>query len=196
MAMLDAPTMFPSKSLSKPIPPRRTHAASVKAIMHSRHPNTRRNMKRRSTEPWIGEVIVVKEYDQMDSLREILELPARIHGTPTEVDESETVEQVATELTELEVSQLKSTPSESTIGAEQGIKRKREEEKEEEVEAIVPLIQNPKRRRVMSPGSLCHQQTPSPETRHENAKVLDTEQENHSPAEVLHLTVIIKDTEF
>lgn len=195
MATLDVPTTFPSKSLSKPIPSRRSYAGSVKAIMHSRHANTRRNMKRRATEPWIGEIIVVKEYDQMDSLREILELPARIQRTTAEVNESEAVEQVETEETEREVSELKSTPSQSTTGTEQGIKRKREEEKEDDDEAIIPSVQNLKRKRVMSPGSLCHQQTHSPETRRETAKVFDMRKENISQVEVLHLTVTIKDAE-
>jgi hypothetical protein len=160
--------------------------------MHSRHASTRRNMKRCTTEPWMGEIIVVKEYDQMDSLREILELPARIQRTPTEDNESEAVEHV---VTELEVSESKSTPPESTKGVEQGIEQKNEKEKENDDEAIVLSIQNPKRRRVMSPGSLCHQQTPSPETRHETPKVVDTEKDYISPIEVLHLTVIIKDSE-
>ena len=56
----------------------RAYAASLKAIIDSRHTNTKRNTKRRSSEPWIGEMIVVKEYDQMDSLRDILNQPARI----------------------------------------------------------------------------------------------------------------------
>jgi hypothetical protein len=68
---------------------KRSLAASVKAIMHSRHANTRRNIKRPPAVPWIGEMIVVKEYDQMDSLRDILAQPARKYGPPPSTDDGE-----------------------------------------------------------------------------------------------------------
>lgn len=67
----------------------RNFASSVKAIMHSRHANTRRNIKRPAAEPHIGEMIVVKEYDQMESLREILDQPPRKCGTPSSTDDGE-----------------------------------------------------------------------------------------------------------
>ena len=152
--------------------------------MHSRHANTRRNTKRRSAEPWIGELIVVKEYDQMDSLREILELPARNHGAPTAIDETEAVERVADEHPPFEMSEENAINSESTNDAEHGAKRKREEEEEGYVEAVLPSMPNLKRRRVMSPGSLCDQQKSLPTSSDKSAKVLVAEKENIPPIEV------------
>lgn len=71
----------PANPMPRPV------AVSVKAIMHSRHANTRRNIKRPPPQPcWIREMIVVKEYDQMDSLREILEEPARIYPEAEDSD--------------------------------------------------------------------------------------------------------------
>src|SRR5271169_5644123 len=78
----------------KPATPNRPYTTSVKAIMHSRHANTRRNIKHTSPEPWIGEMIIVKEYDQMDSLRELLTKGARKYldkGGPAELDVMEDV---------------------------------------------------------------------------------------------------------
>ena len=81
MSFLDIVTEPPLK----PSTPNRPYATSVKAIMHSRHANTRRNVKRAPPEPWIGEMIIVKEYDQMDSLRELLDNGARRY---TDTEES------------------------------------------------------------------------------------------------------------
>ena len=58
---------------------KRSIAVSLNAILQARHANTRRKIKPRPVGPWMGEMIVVKLYDQMDSLRQILERPARIH---------------------------------------------------------------------------------------------------------------------
>jgi len=109
--------------------------------MHSRHANTRRNIKRGPAEPWIGEIIVVKDYDQMDSLREILDLPARINGPVMD----KPVESVDADKVIVDVGDQ--TPT----AAENGVKRKLEEEIVDEAASE----QDVKRRRVMSPNSLC-----------------------------------------
>lgn len=46
-------------------------------------------------EEWVGEMVVVKVYDQRDSLRDVLESPARIH--PLELDEQVVEEEVVEE---------------------------------------------------------------------------------------------------
>jgi hypothetical protein len=98
---------------------KRKFAASVKAIMHSRHANTRRNIKRSPAVPWIGDMIVVKEYDQMDSLRDILAQPARKYGPPSSSDDGER------EKAEL------ATENELIPEDQQGLKRKRDAEENE-----------------------------------------------------------------
>ena len=113
--------------------------------MHSRHANTRRNVKRGPTEPWIGEIIVVKEYDQMDSLREILDLPARVNGSATEDDNSSSVEDVSVDNTVVDADKETWTTTECAG------KRKQEEEIVEET----PSEPEVKHRRVMSLSSLC-----------------------------------------
>ena len=76
----------PKSPSTKPGVPQRSIASSLKSIIQSRHPNTRRNIKRRPEGPIIYDMIVVKNYDQMDSLRQVLSLPPRIHGpSPVEV---------------------------------------------------------------------------------------------------------------
>jgi hypothetical protein len=85
MSTKDISEMLPSVLTTS----NRNFASSVKAIMHSRHANTRRNIKRPSAVPGIGEMIVVKEYDQMDSLREILEQPPRKCGPLSSTDDGE-----------------------------------------------------------------------------------------------------------
>src|SRR5437016_3952314 len=141
---------MPALEIQKTIPTKRSlsnrqYAASIKAIMHSRQANTRRNIKHGPTEPWIGEIIVVKDYDQMDSLREILDLPARINGSVTEEDNRKSVECVDADKTIVDVAEQMSTT------AENGVKRNLEEESVDESLSE----QEVKRRRVMSPSSLC-----------------------------------------
>lgn len=70
---------------------RRTFVASLKAVIDSRHANIRRHTRRPPASSWIGEMIVVKEYDQMESLRQILESPARIQPDPIENNNPETI---------------------------------------------------------------------------------------------------------
>jgi len=72
----------PKSPSTKPGVPQRSIANSLKSIIQSRHPNTRRNIKRRPDGPIIYNMIVVKNYDQMDSLRQVLSSPPRIHGPP------------------------------------------------------------------------------------------------------------------
>jgi len=62
----------------------RRFATSVKAILQARHANTKRGKRHRSGE-WMRE-IVVKTYCQMDSLREVLDKPARRRGRRVEVE--------------------------------------------------------------------------------------------------------------
>jgi hypothetical protein len=110
-------------------------AGSIRAIMSSRHANTgrkgregveKRGLVRKGDRgkgkggfrvPWIGEMIVVKVYDQMDSLRDVLEQPARIHFQ----EEAEVVEEIPC----------------GEMGIERTRKRKREEEAEEQREDAV-----------------------------------------------------------
>lgn len=136
--------------------------------MHSRHPNTRRNIKRGQSEPWIGEIIVVKEYDQMDSLREILDLPARINGPPPEDDNSTSVEHVNVNNAVEDI--VEQTPT----TAERGAKRKREEEIVDES----PSEPEAKCQKVMSLSSLC-------ETSEVLIRPLNLGKENIPPFEVL-----------
>src|ERR1700737_149565 len=63
--------------LRRTLAPSVNYATSVKAFLGARHANTGRNKRPKPSGPWIGEMIVVKEYDQMDSLREILNCNAR-----------------------------------------------------------------------------------------------------------------------
>jgi hypothetical protein len=74
---------------AKPVIPQRPIANSLKSILQSRHPNTRREIKRPPSGPIIYDMIVVKNYAQMDSLREILDCPAQLHGPPPIVPEIE-----------------------------------------------------------------------------------------------------------
>ena len=105
--------------------------------MHSRHANTRRNIKRAPPEPWIGEMIVVKEYDQMDSLRELLDTRARKFVNKEEPAELEGTEQV------LDEGFLLRTPERGL----NGLKRKRGEDEElDDEEEVAP--QELKRRKI------------------------------------------------
>jgi len=128
-------------------------------------------MKRGPAEPWIGEIIVVKEYDQMDSLREILDLPARVNGPTAEDDNSSSVENVSVDNTVEHVVEQTSTT------AECGIKRKLEEEMVDES----PSEPEIKRQRVMSPSSLCE----SPKKTELSTRVINPEKENVPPFDVL-----------
>jgi hypothetical protein len=121
---------------------KKNFAASVKAIMHARHTNTGRNIKRGGSGPWIGEVIVVKEYDQMDSLREILEKDAK--QSSGRVDEVEKEECVAKENAR-NVVEMKEEQ-------ECGLKRRRDDYlSDSDSESIdSPTRQISKKRRVMS----------------------------------------------
>jgi hypothetical protein len=118
---------------------KKKYASSIKAIMYARHANTRRKINQSSLTPWIGEMIVVKEYDQMDSLREILVQHPRKDGpriqTKTEdcVDFAEYGESLGACENGVEESDLK---------------RKREDSDSEALDS--PLKQVSKRRRVMS----------------------------------------------
>jgi hypothetical protein len=79
---------------TKPVVPQRPIANSLKSILQSRHPNTRREIKRPPSEPIIYDMIVVKNYAPMDSLREILDCPAQIYGPPPilpEIEESKEI---------------------------------------------------------------------------------------------------------
>jgi hypothetical protein len=124
----------PPLSAALPKAPKNNYAASVKAIMHARHANTRRKIKRPPSTPWIGEMIVVKEYDQMDSLREVLQQPARQKRLA--VEESGFTEHLIEESVFDEECR------------EGGLKRKREESDDESPES--PRQQNTKKRKVMS----------------------------------------------
>ena len=106
-----------NKTPSKSAMPNRPYATSVKAIMYSRHANTGRNTKRTRGTPGIREMIVVKEYDQMESLRELLESGARKHPEKEDTVQSEGIED-----SEKEESPLRSP--------KRGMTGKRNEEKE------------------------------------------------------------------
>jgi hypothetical protein len=108
---------------------RRIFTSSLKAIVHSRHANTRRNPKRALPEPWIGEMIIVKDYDQMDSLREILENPARVNEISTETEEEIDTQSPLNCGEERDIS---SGDGHELIDATRGVKRKRNEEEEED----------------------------------------------------------------
>jgi hypothetical protein len=116
---------------------RRTFVASLKAVIDSRHANTRRHNRRPPAEPWIGDMVVVKEYDQMESLRQILELPARTHPDPAESNSSDTI---ATTV------QTDARTDEESTNTEHDSKRKRDAEEEGDGDGI---IQDSKRRRVI-----------------------------------------------
>src|SRR5271170_4798371 len=122
----------------KPSTPNRPYATSVKAIMHSRHANTRRNIKRAPPEPWIGEMIIVKEYDQMDSLRELLYNGARKYVDAEEISQLDAAEDV------LEEEPVLRTPKRGL----RGTKRKRDEDEDVlNEEEFVP--QEVKKRKVI-----------------------------------------------
>ena len=118
---------------------RRGGAGSIKAIMSSRHANTGRKdrergrklvrngdkVKARYKGQWAGEMVVVKVYDQTDSLRNVLERPARIH--PLKEDEL-----------------VKEIPCSET-GVEKTGKRKREDDGEDEQEEMLQAV---KKRRI------------------------------------------------
>ena len=140
--------------------------------MHSRHANTGRNIKRRPAQPWIGEIIVVKEYDQMDSLREILDLPARVNGPATEDDNSSSVEHVDVDHPVVDIIEQTSSTT-----AECGVKRKRAEEIVDET----PSEPEVRRRRVMSPSSLCE----TPKNSESSIRAINFGKENIPPFEVL-----------
>src|SRR5271155_1858902 len=126
-----------TEPLSKPSTPNRPYSTSVKAIMHSRHANTRRNVKRAPPEPWIGEMIIVKEYDQMDSLRELLDNGARRY--------TDTVDSVQFDGSEDGVEE--EAVLRTTAAGFRGVKRKREEEEDvSNAEEVVP--QEAKRMKV------------------------------------------------
>ena len=138
--------------------------------MHSRHANTRRNVKRGPTEPWMGEIIVVKEYDQMDSLREILDLPARSNGSAAEEDNTNSVEAVNVDDTMEDVVEQTSTTVKSAP-------------KRNQVEEIVeerPSEPGVKRRRAMSLSSLCE----TPSKGDSSIRPINREKENIPPFEV------------
>lgn len=164
MSFLDIVTEPPSKLSTA----NRPYTTSVKAIMHSRHANTRRNVKRAPPEPWIGEMIIVKEYDQMDSLRELLDNGARRY-----TDAEETVQFDASEDGVEEDGVLRTTGT-----GFRGVKRKREEEEDiSNEEEVVP--QEVKRRKVSAnhkqEGSLLDEK-PLPAT-----KCVDKGKENIPP---------------
>lgn len=138
--------------------------------MHSRHANTRRNVKRGPTEPWMGEIIVVKEYDQMDSLREILDLPARINGSAAEENNTNSVKAVNVDDTMEDVVERASTTVESVA--------KRNQEKE--IVDKRPSESDVKRRRAMSLSSLCE----TPNKGDSSIRSVNREKENIPPFEV------------
>jgi len=155
---------------TKSATPTRPYATSVKAIMHSRHANTRRNIKRAAPEPWIGEMIVVKEYDQMDSLRELLDKGARKYldkGGPAELDVMEDV---------MDEEFVFRTPR----SAMKGLKRKRDEDEDlAGEEEMVP--QDLKRRKIVAvqnEGTKCSDEEMSPAL-----KLVHTGKENIPPSE-------------
>ena len=105
---------------------KRNYASSIKAIMHSRHANTgRRQVRIKREAKWIGEVVVVKLYDQRDSLREVLEQPARIHPVETQGLEAGEVEVKEQEQEQEQV--VEEIPCRETRSERIG-KRKREDE--------------------------------------------------------------------
>src|SRR5271154_310988 len=130
---------------SKVEPLKRTYAASVKAIMYSRRANTRRNPnKQRRIGPWIGDTIVVKLYDQMDSLREVLDFPARIYSVKAKEKEKGVLDKKSgTQL--IEDAQGK----ESGVISREG-KRKRDESEDVVSDCESPSVPDIKRRKVMS----------------------------------------------
>lgn len=109
-------------------------SGSIKAIMSSRHANTGRNGRERAKSmardgdkvkgrfrgQWAGEMVVVKVYDQTDSLRNVLERPARIHP----LEEEDVVEEI---------------PCGET-GVERAGKRKREDDEEDEQEKMLQAV--------------------------------------------------------
>jgi hypothetical protein len=139
--------------------------------MHARHTNTGRNVKRGGSGPWIGEVIVVKEYDQMDSLREILEKDARKSSGRVE-DDSEGEEFVAKESARNVV--------EGKEELECGLKRKRKDclsdSDGESTES--PTQQISKKRRVMSDA---RNQSDEPESEREKQEAVEEKMQVDTP---------------
>lgn len=106
---------------TKPVIPQRPISNSLKSILQSRHPNTRREIKRTPSEPIVYDMIVVRNYAQMDTLREILDCPARIYGPPPIVPEIQEWKEIPAPASIEDTTTLESAGG--TLG-----KRKRDEE--------------------------------------------------------------------
>lgn len=114
-------------------PPSRDILSSIRAILKARHANTGRHAhaKRTPQGVWMREMIVVKQYSQMDALREVLDLPARKYSNMVSVEE----------YAELEVQDSCRDEDEIPNQVARNLKRKRDQEvveAENDCEAVEP----------------------------------------------------------
>jgi hypothetical protein len=143
--------------------PSRDYASSLRAILLSRHPNTKRNAARRPKGRPIRDMIVVKLYDQMDSLRDILGQPAQCHEDvegmedmeeATDQEDSEGADQLdATRARseERDVTQSrtnKRTYEEIDLDSEDGVGEAKESKRHETTMKIIDLCCTPSTPRV------------------------------------------------
>lgn len=102
--------------------------------MYSRNANTQRKPKRRRSGPCIEDMIVVKTYDQMDSLRELLESNPRKDDMTNGLDDEDV---------------LKRVEEAEKADVARGMQRKRNEEEIDFEGMGSPTEQASKRRRII-----------------------------------------------